>query len=121
MAGLTTFGQSGQAFGPVSDKFRDSGQIPDKNGCPLKGGTQFVRNPVRAYLIDFASPPPVGFTLTAKAYRRQRTFRLVSVEPVIRKRDGAASAILHWVDQYGFAYSSGLRCKSMSRVKTGRD
>lgn len=63
-------------------------------------------------MIDYSEPPCIGTELS----RGARTYRLEAVEPYVRKRDGAASFVLHWRDDRGFHWTSGLRAKSLVRM-----
>lgn len=62
-------------------------------------------------LITFSGPPPVGFQLHLKWFRRNtvQTFTLEKVDQHIRRWDGAESYVLTWRDQRGIEYKSGLR------------
>lgn len=66
-------------------------------------------------LISFYGPPLLGWRLTV-GHRFKRKLRLVAIEPHIRKRDGKASFVLHWIDGSGRHFTSGLR-GNLTRVR----
>lgn len=62
------------------------------------------------YAVDFDAPPPVGFVLIIVYARGAfKAYELRAVEPYTRTSDGAASWLLHWRDQAGVEFKSGLR------------
>ncbi|WP_140986836.1 hypothetical protein [Asticcacaulis tiandongensis] len=63
--------------------------------------------------INYTTPPLVG---TIEVFGR-RTVRLTKVTPYIRLRDGMPSFVLHWHDKHGTHFTSGLKSKSLTRVK----
>lgn len=60
------------------------------------------------YAISFEEPPEVGTQITVQGRRAV----LVKVEPIIRRKDGGASWLLHW-DIDGRRATSGLRSASV--------
>jgi len=65
-----------------------------------------------SYLVDFRTPPALGTRITTKA----REYRLERVQSHVRKSDGVASFVLHWRDQDGRHFTSGMRSKGMTRI-----
>jgi hypothetical protein len=62
-------------------------------------------------LVAFDRPPPVGFVLNIKWFRRAetQTLTLEHAERHVRRYDGADSFVLTWRDARGVVYTSGLR------------
>jgi hypothetical protein len=73
----------------------------------LKGNVQKKHPP----LIDFETPPPVGYRLEKNQYGEpvQRPLVLVRVKPYTRKSDGGATFLLTWRSPSGALYRSGMR------------
>lgn len=69
------------------------------------------------YVVDFEAPPPIGHHIRAKTRSRLRWLELVNVEEYTR-RDGAQSFVLTWSDDKGYLYTSGLRSKSLTLMKS---
>lgn len=69
--------------------------------------------------IDFDQPPEIGHPIRLKVRGRMRWLRLVKTEPYVRRRDGARSFILHWEDDHGYRYTSGLSGNSVTLAKPG--
>lgn len=65
------------------------------------------------YLLDLSTPPPLGTLLAAP---RVGMLTLREVSPYTR-RDGAASVILTWEHADGRRFTTGLRARSLCRVK----
>lgn len=67
------------------------------------------------YKIDFTDPPAVGH----KFYARKRFYKLLTVEPYIRKSDGVPSWLLTWGTvcpgcKKPFTFLTGMRKKGVN-------
>jgi|GEM_PF-2378499 len=85
---------------------------PTSRGTPpppfLEGGGTGVLSG-RSYAVDLTEPPEIG---SAKLIAG-KAFVLMSVEPYVRKSDGAASFVLTWRCEDGRIGTTGLRSKSI--------
>jgi hypothetical protein len=57
--------------------------------------------------VNYQGPPDTG---TVVAHRHKR-YTLNRVEPYVRQTDGGASFLLHWSDEKGDGFTSGLRTR----------
>lgn len=73
------------------------------------------------YLIDFDVVPPIGTVVLAGRRNATRRCKLVRIEPHVRKRDWAKSFVLHWIDQFGTHYTSGIQSKSLTKRALGSE
>ena len=71
---------------------------------------------MKQYRIYFDKLPQVG-TIIHVAYRHSaHAYTLRAIEPYLRK-DGTPSHVLHWVNQDGVRFTSGLKGKSFQKVR----
>lgn len=70
--------------------------------------------------IHFSSPPEIGHVIRVKVRCRRRCLRLIHAAPYIRKNDGRLSFILHWEDDQGHRYTSGMKGNSVTLAPRGK-
>ena len=71
-------------------------------------------------LIRFGAIPQIGQKITLRQDRRGRgSYTLIGSAPCHRC-DGTQGTILHWLDDAGFSYTSGLKSNGMTRIHTGQ-
>lgn len=70
--------------------------------------------------VNFDSVPPLGTVLVVD-YKRghSKTYRLVWAEPYLRRRDGQDTFVLHWADDEGSHFTSGLRSNGLNLKRRG--
>lgn len=66
------------------------------------------------YLIDLPAPPDVGAQLTVYRGDRHQRLTLTRVDDPWRTAD----IVLHWRDEAGVRYTSGLRSDTLDRVSS---
>jgi hypothetical protein len=68
-------------------------------------------------MLSFDALPAPGHAIRVKTRRRLRWLRFTHAEPYVRKSDSAQTFILHWLDDHGYRYTSGLRSKSVTLLR----
>ena len=92
------------------DRVRVSGQA----GAAAETQLGMTVRPVGAWVVDFTDAPDVGHVLIVTYRQRQRRYALERVTPYTRAT-GHLSCLLHWRDEDGQRFTSGLRSKSLTR------
>lgn len=81
----------------------------------MRSDRKCVRIENRSYRIQFTEVPPDGTVMAITHRTGTRIYTLVHTQPYRRKSDGRLSHILHWRDEDGQVFTSGLNAKSLVR------